>query len=354
MPAAQSSSVADSAGACETPVGLRTNSIAVGHVRGQHTGVVPGAGRQDRRGRQYRADPFDQLGVERPSRATSTRRATATRGAVAVGPLGSLRADRLDQPGERRLVGRPGVEPCRSPTTGSRWSRSGPPGSGRWSRARRTAGPPCSPPARCTRTSASGRAGRPSGSYRRGCPRRRSRAASARAARSRSRCRPATIDERAALFDVQFDEGFDAGERGPDRHRPRPSRGRPGSSRRPASRRRGRAAPVPFGGDVAPVSSRDPRQARPNREPSSSVNTAIRIGLTGVDAAGPHLVDRRAARDTTPSGPSYAPPCGTESRWLPVTIAFVARRRRRRAARSPRCCRCRRPRRRGRGRAPPR
>ncbi len=46
-----------------------------------------------------------------------------------------------------------------------------------------------------------------------------------------------------------------------------------------------------------------------------------RHGLRGVEARGPQLVDRHQRRRPTPSGPSNAPPPGTESRWQPVTTA---------------------------------
>ncbi len=84
----------------------------------------------------------------------------------------------------------------------------------------------------------------------------------------------------------------------------------------PPPSRRSRAA----AGSTAPVSSRLPRQARPNRPPSSSVNAATTTGRAGTK---PRSRSRSIAAkaDTTPSGPSKAPPSGTESRWLPVAIA---------------------------------
>ncbi len=38
----------------------------------------------------------------------------------------------------------------------------------------------------------------------------------------------------------------------------------------------------------------------------------------------PRSSSRAAKAETTPSGPSKAPPSGTESRWDPVTTAFPA------------------------------
>lgn len=70
----------------------------------------------------------------------------------------------------------------------------------------------------------------------------------------------------------------------------------------------------------SPVSSLDPRQGTPKREPSSSANTTT---ATGRDGRMPLAISRWTASRalTTPSGPSKAPPPGTESRWLPVTSA---------------------------------
>ena len=80
----------------------------------------------------------------------------------------------------------------------------------------------------------------------------------------------------------------------------------------------GRAARGPATTSVAPVASREPRQASPNRDPSSSTNTDTPIGRAGRN---PRSRSRStaASADTTPSGPSYAPPSSTESRCDPVT-----------------------------------
>src|SRR6516225_1055628 len=84
----------------------------------------------------------------------------------------------------------------------------------------------------------------------------------------------------------------------------------------PAASASARARP----GSMAPVISRLPRQATPNRPPSSSLNAATPSGRAGTR---PRSRSRSTAAnaDTTPSGPSKAPPSGTESRWLPVTTA---------------------------------
>lgn len=73
-------------------------------------------------------------------------------------------------------------------------------------------------------------------------------------------------------------------------------------------------------GVSTPAASREPTQATPNRAPSSSPKLTIASGL--VNRASRSRSRSRAANDeTTPSGPSKAPPSGTESRWDPVTIA---------------------------------
>ena len=77
----------------------------------------------------------------------------------------------------------------------------------------------------------------------------------------------------------------------------------------PAPSRRPRAV----SGSIAPVSSRLPRQATPNRPPSSSANAATAIGRAGWKPAARNS-SMAANADTTPSGPSNAPPSGTESR----------------------------------------
>jgi len=88
------------------------------------------------------------------------------------------------------------------------------------------------------------------------------------------------------------------------------------SSGTPCRSRRARACDQ----SVAPVARREPRQARPNRDPSSSTNTDTPMGRPGRN---PRSRSRSTAAnaDTTPSGPSYAPPSSTESRCDPVTTA---------------------------------
>ena len=136
--------------------------------------------------------------------------------------------------------------------------------------------------------------------------------------------RGAAVDEVAALLDVQLDEAADAVRAGRTpvpivRVRARRPPARPAGARRP-----GRAAPARAPRAVAPVASREPRQARPNRDPSSSANT------DDPDRPGRARTRARAARstaasaETTPSGPSYAPPSSTESRWEPVRTAVAA------------------------------
>ncbi len=57
----------------------------------------------------------------------------------------------------------------------------------------------------------------------------------------------------------------------------------------------------------------------PNLDPSSSANATT---ATGRDGVSPSAWSRATAdsADATPSGPSSAPPPGTESRWLPTAI----------------------------------
>ena len=104
---------------------------------------------------------------------------------------------------------------------------------------------------------------------------------------------------------------------------PRPGPGRrgrapPGAAPRPASRPRRRFSARALSGSRIPVSSREPTHGTPNRAPSSSAKQAMPRGRTGWKS--PARSRSRAAKaDTTPRGPSKAPPCRTESRWLPVT-----------------------------------
>ena len=103
--------------------------------------------------------------------------------------------------------------------------------------------------------------------------------------------------------------------------RPSPSGSRPAA--RIASASVTPSAPVSArarSASSAPVSSRDPAHATPNLAPSSSAKFTT---ATGRDGRTPRSRSSRTASSalTTPSGPSYAPPSGTESRWLPVTSA---------------------------------
>ncbi len=58
----------------------------------------------------------------------------------------------------------------------------------------------------------------------------------------------------------------------------------------------------------------------PNREPSSSANAPIAIGRDGVTPLA-RSRSTAASEETTPSGPSYAPPSRTESRCEPISTA---------------------------------
>ena len=108
----------------------------------------------------------------------------------------------------------------------------------------------------------------------------------------------------------------------------------------PADRRRRRSAACARAAVNSPVSSREPAQATPNRAPSSSTKLTTPIGRAGVKPSA-RSASIAASADTTPSGPSNAPPSGTESRWLPATMPGAAIRDR---PTRPTGCRCGRPR----------
>ena len=101
--------------------------------------------------------------------------------------------------------------------------------------------------------------------------------------------------------------------------RPRPAGSRPAARIASAMvvpsrsvRPRARSAPS------TPVITREPAQATPKRAPSSSAKLTTPTGRAGAKP-----VDRSwsiaASAPTTPSGPSNAPPSGTESRCEPMT-----------------------------------
>ena len=71
---------------------------------------------------------------------------------------------------------------------------------------------------------------------------------------------------------------------------------------------------------MAPVMRRLPRHGTRNRAPSSSVKTAMATARSGLKFFA-FSSATAASADATPSAPSYPPPSGTESRWLPVTTA---------------------------------
>ena len=102
--------------------------------------------------------------------------------------------------------------------------------------------------------------------------------------------RRAAVDEVAALLDVQLDEAC----RPSGQQRPAEA----GSSPATPSRRAGDAVAVAQLARLRPSESRrspaaSPRQASPNREPSSSTNTATPIGRAGTNPALAQQVDRR-------------------------------------------------------------
>ena len=69
---------------------------------------------------------------------------------------------------------------------------------------------------------------------------------------------------------------------------------------------------------MAPVITREPAQATPNRAPSSSTKFTMPIGREGWKSLARNASTAAKAL-TTPSGPSKAPPSGTLSRCEPVT-----------------------------------
>ncbi len=96
-----------------------------------------------------------------------------------------------------------------------------------------------------------------------------------------------------------------------------------------ASMARGRLVPSPSVSSWAsaavscPAVSRDPTQASPKRAPSSSPKLTMARGLAN-SAPLPRSSSSAAKEETTPRGPSKAPPSGTESRCEPVTTASPA------------------------------
>ena len=130
--------------------------------------------------------------------------------------------------------------------------------------------------------------------------------------------RRVAVDQVAALLDVQLDEAADPVQ--PVGAAERRARGRRRSSRRAGVRRRGRAArrPAPGRSSRSPAASRGrparsatppPRRTRPPRSAGSGAKPRSRSTSIAASA------------ETTPSGPSYAPPSRTESRCDPVSTA---------------------------------
>ncbi len=77
-------------------------------------------------------------------------------------------------------------------------------------------------------------------------------------------------------------------------------------------------------GSMAPVSSRDPRRRHRTGALLFREHTIASIRSRPQRVAGEHTersTSNATSADATPSGPSKAPPPGTESRWLPVTTA---------------------------------
>ena len=129
----------------------------------------------------------------------------------------------------------------------------------------------------------------------------------------------AEVDQPAALLDVQLDEGADAAQR--LRSRAQVGRVEPVGAGRLGE---GVAVRVPscgaLSGSMAPVISREPRQATPKREPSSSGKTAIASGRRGP-------TPRACSRSTAAS--AEATPAGRRTRRLRAPSPGGCRSRRR-------------------------
>ena len=297
---------------------------------------MAGAGVEHRRVAEQRGEPAAQVGVEARWRRVhdSSRDRAAVRAAAALTSATTARTCSAVGARGRRARPSPATAIALTPfgldRAPCRTVASAPCALGR-GRARR---------ARRRRRPASGRGGRPAGWCRRGWPRPAGRTASGRAARSRSPTPTgrSEVDQAAALLDVQLDEARRCG--AASRRRGRAGRGsRPGRCHRLGQRRRRRrrSGPARSVGVSAPVSSREPAQATPNRAPSSSAKLTTPIGRAG---SNPRVAQQRRARrrrDTTPSGPSNAPPSGTESRCDPTTTPGPSRRGR---PTRPTGCRC--------------
>ena len=288
-----------------------------GQPGGQHPGVVPGPGGQHRRldaaGGQRRRQPVAQRGVEL-DRGGERLLARADVDPVRLGrPAAAVRIWST-VPSSGPGPGRPGVQPGahrRADRVGR--ARLGGHLADRGQRAVSAAAR--ARPAPWPRRGASDRAGRPARWCRRGRPARRSRAATGRAARSprppRGR-RPGR--ERAALLDVQLHVAPMRASRSSSGPRPRVL---PGGGHRLGQRDAVAVAQLPGplrldrAGQQAAAQAGDAEPA-----PSSSLNAATAIGRAGVKPWA-RSWSIAANADTTPSGPSKAPPSGTESRWLP-------------------------------------
>ena len=322
-PRLQSAISAYSSGECDTPVGLRTNSIAVGTFSDSTPASCPAAvGRigtspsADKRAHDPRAwllgeddGGADGLDVHRQ------------RDRVVLGESGRIGGDRLDHGRQRRLVGGARVEPglnLRRNGVGAvggdgqlaerrhRLVRGGTIAGGahrRRERQHRIAAVDQSRGARVVAHAAE-----------------RELPPAVRPDRRGHRDGLVHQIQRASLFDVQFDVDTDALGQVRVGAEVRRIRGRRQSAPRPAWCRRRRAASARASGVTDPVDSCDPTQATPKRPPSSSENATTATGIRGTT---PRATSRSMAAnaDTMPSGPSNAPPPGTESRCEPVTKA---------------------------------
>ena len=137
------------------------------------------------------------------------------------------------------------------------------------------------------------------------------------------RNRQRSIDQSQALtlLDVELDKGGDPIEAALDRTEatrdPRLPRPSPPPKDTPSESLRSPAR----SGSTAPVESREPRHATPKR---ALLPLRRRRRRRWCGRASPRSDQERQRRRQPPTVRRMAPPSGTESRWLPVTIRFWA------------------------------
>src|SRR6478736_2496197 len=312
MPSKQSSAEAHSSGECDTPVGLRTKSMALrmpslARMPASWPAPVPITGRPSSRVamRRTSAGSKSVVGVQdswvsRPSKSETTSRTSETTRSTASAseprasshPVARL-AMSFTPPGWTCTLPTVATQPCVSAARRAAMIRAARPSMASSRSASAVVPAWLASPGTSTRQRPCGQMSLPTPTE---WPR-------------STRCRPcSTCSSTNAPIRASVSSS-----------RPRMAGSRP--ARRIASAivtpslsvsPRARSAPR------APVMTRDPAQATPNLAPSSSAKFTI---PTGRDGAKPSCRSwSTAARaPTTPSGPSKAPPSGTESRCEPMT-----------------------------------